>query len=207
MKEEILKLVAKYNGIITTSQVEEAGISRVYMKSLVDEGLLIRQKQGVYVDPKIANDELYIFQVKHPNAIFSYETALYLHGIGEAPPGGEMDVTVYTGYNTHRFPKNIRCHYVKKDIVNLDVVTIRTKYGNYVKCYTPARTICDIIKNTKEGDLTYINDTLNKYFRSNVFNQSKLIECANKMNVYKKLNYAIGISFLANKSISGGGCL
>lgn len=201
MKEEILKLVKKYNGIITTSQVEDSGISRVYLKSLVDEGLLVRQKQGVYAIPEVANDELYIFQVKHPNAIFSYETALYLHGINKIPPG-IMDVTVYTGYNTHRFPDNVQSHYVKKELVNLDVVTVKTKFGNNVKCYSPARTICDIVKTTKDNNQEYVNTALNNYFKSNVFNQNKLIETANKMNCYKKLNYTVGVGFLANKFAS-----
>lgn len=199
MKEEILKLVKKYNGIITTSQVESAGISRVYIKSLVDEGLLLREKQGVYVDPNVMNDEFYIFQVKHPNAIFSYDTALYLQGINNKAPR-IMDVTVYTGYNTHRFPDNVRSHYIKRELLDIDVIDVKTKYGNTVKCYNPARTICDIIKNDrKEKDQETISRALNDYFKSSAYNEHKLIDCANKMNCYKKLNYTIGVSFLSNK--------
>lgn len=199
MKEEILKLVKLNNGIITTSQVEKAGFLRVYLKTLVDDGLLVREKQGVYADPGIINDKFYIFQVKHPNAIFSYETALYLQGI-DSDKTEMIDVTVYTGYNTHRFPKNIRSHYIKKELLDYDVIEVKTEYGNVVKCYNAARAICDIVKTEyKDDEYENVTKALNNYFRSDLYNEKSLISCANKLNCYKKLNYTIGVNYLANK--------
>lgn len=35
-------------GIITTKQVEDVGLNRTILKSFVDEGLLLKESQGIY---------------------------------------------------------------------------------------------------------------------------------------------------------------
>ncbi len=43
-----------------------------------DQGLIERIEQGIYITDKFIYDEYYLFQLKHKNIVFSYNTALYL---------------------------------------------------------------------------------------------------------------------------------
>ena len=47
-------------------------------------------------------DEYYLFQLKYPKIVFSYNTALYFYEMTERTPI-KMDVSISTDYNPHRF--------------------------------------------------------------------------------------------------------
>ena len=51
---EMLKEIAEKNGgMITTSQIEKAGISRVLIPSFIDEGFLVKEAHGESISPTI----------------------------------------------------------------------------------------------------------------------------------------------------------
>ena len=77
MYEKILEEAKKKDGIITTSDVEKMNYSRMTLTNMVKDGLLVREDSGIYLTQDADYDEFYIFQLKHPNAIFSHNTALY----------------------------------------------------------------------------------------------------------------------------------
>jgi len=98
----IRKLIKKNNGIITARQVSEYNIESWYLTNMVKNGELERVSRGVYFSPIYDNyDELYFFQIKNKVCIYSYQTALYLHGLTERLPFCN-EVTVYQGYNAWR---------------------------------------------------------------------------------------------------------
>ena len=49
MQEKIKKLLKRNNGIITTKQIEEIGISRVHIKQFIESGIIERVKKGIYI--------------------------------------------------------------------------------------------------------------------------------------------------------------
>ena len=116
---KIIKDVAEtQDGIITTKQVEDSGLSRTVLKQYVDEGLLIKESQGIYSLSDTIADEYKLIQIRSDNAVFSYGTALYLLGMSDRVPHS-IDVTVPQGYNVSRIKKNypsIHFHYVKKEL-------------------------------------------------------------------------------------------
>ncbi len=186
MEEKLKKILEKNNGVITTKQIEKGGISRTYIDRFIKMGIIERVKTGIYISSEILEDEFYIFQIKNKNAIFSYNTSLYFWGETERTPE-KIDVTVYSGYNRQRFPSNIRVHYVKKELLNLGVVTVKTPFGFDVKAYNMERTICDIVK----GRNTWIDkEQGNKFIRDAIKNKkvdvSKVYEYSKKMKCTKK---------------------
>lgn len=187
MEEKIKKLLEKYKGIITTKQIEEIGISRVHIKQLMEGGIIERVKKGVYISTDMIEDEFYIFQIKNNNAIFSYNTAMYFWGETERTPD-KIDVTVYSGYNKQRFSSNIRVHYIKKELLNLGVVTVKTPYGFEVKTYNLERTVCDILKDRNTGiDKEQTNKFIRDVIKNKKIDISKTYEYAKKMRCVKKL--------------------
>lgn len=187
MEDKIKKLLKQNNGIITTKQIEEIGVSRVHIKQFVESGIIERVEKGIYIARDMIEDEFYIFQMKNNNAIFSYNTAMYFHGETERTPH-EIDVTVYSGYNTQRFPKNIRVHYVKKENLNLGVITLETPYGFNVKAYNLERIVCDILKGRNIGiDKEQTNKFIRNVLKNKKVDISKIYKYARELKCVKQL--------------------
>lgn len=187
MQEKIKKLLKQNNGIITTKQIEEIGISRVHIKQFIENGIIERVKRGIYISSDIIEDEFYVFQLKNKNAIFSYNTAMYLFRASERTPD-KIDVTVYSGYNVQRFPNNLRVHYVRKDLLDLGVVMVNSPSGFKVKVYNMERTICDILKDRNTGvDKELTNKFIRNMIVHNQVDLNKIWEYAKKMKCEKQL--------------------
>lgn len=106
--------------------VEEAGIPRQYLNILVKENKLERVAHGVYLTPVTFDDEMYRLQAKNQRAIFSHETALYLHDLTDRDPI-EWSVTVPYGYNaTHLRNEGVKVCTVKKPLYQMGVTELRT---------------------------------------------------------------------------------
>lgn len=64
------------DGIITTKQIEAAGISRTRIRSLLELGFLIKEAQGIYTLANMLVDEYKLIQLRSEKIVFSYGTAL-----------------------------------------------------------------------------------------------------------------------------------
>lgn len=189
MINKILKIMKKNNEIITPSQLEKKGISRVYLSRMEREGIIEKVDRGIYVTKDFKYDEYYLFQLKYPKAIFSYNTALYFYEMTERTPI-KMDVTVYREYNPHRFKDFVNVYKISKELYNLGVTEKKSPQGMKVKTYNLERTVCDIIKNKDSIDIEIRNKAIKKAIKSKEFNASKMFEYAKKMNIYDKVkNY------------------
>lgn len=189
MINKILKIMKKNNEIITPAQLEDKGISRVYLSKMEEEGLIERIDRGIYVTKDFKYDEYYLFQLKYPKAIFSYNTALYFYEMTERTPI-KMDVTVYREYNPHRFKDLVNVYKVNKELYDLGVTEKKSPQGMKVKTYNLERTVCDIIKDKDSIDIEIRNKAIKKAIKSKEFNASKMFEYAKKMNIYDKVkNY------------------
>lgn len=187
MQEKIKKLLKQNKGIITTKQIEEIGIPRVHIKQFIEKGIIERVKKGIYISSDMIEDEFYIFQLKNKNAIFSYNTAMYLFKETERTPD-KIDVTVYSGYNVQRFPNNIKVHYVKKDLLNLGVMMVDSPSGFKIKVYNMERTICDILKGRNTGvDKEQTNKFIRNMIMHNQVDLNKIWQYAKKLKCEKKL--------------------
>ena len=173
MINKILKIMKKNNEIITPSQLEKKGISRVYLSRMEREGIIEKIDRGIYVTKDFKYDEYYLFQLKYPKAVFSYNTALYFYEMTERTPI-KMDVTVYREYNPHRFKDFVNVYKISKELYNLGVTEKKSPQGMKVKTY----------------NLESRNKAIKKAIKSKEFNASKMFEYAKKMNIYDKVkNY------------------
>lgn len=189
MINKILKIMKKNNEIITPAQLEEKGISRVYLSKMEEEGIIERIERGIYVTKDFKYDEYYLFQLKYPKAIFSYNTALYFYEMTERTPI-KMDVTVYREYNPHRFKEVVNVYKTSKELYELGTVEKKSPQGMKVRIYNLERTICDIIKDKDSIDIEIRNKAIKKAIKSKEFNASKMFEYAKKMNIYDRVkNY------------------
>lgn len=189
MIDRILKIMKENNEIITPSKLEETGISRVYLSRMEREGIIEKIDRGIYVTKDFKYDEYYLFQLKYPKAIFSYNTALYFYEMTERTPI-KMDVTVYREYNPHRFKDLVNVYKISKELYNLGIIEKKSPQGMKVKTYNLERTVCDIIKDKNSLDIEIRNKAIKKAIKSKEFNASKMFKYAKKMHIYDKVkNY------------------
>ena len=193
MYRKYIEIINKNNGIITTKEAENKGISRMNLKKMTDEGMIQRIEHGIYITNKFIYDEYYIFDIKHSNIIFSYNTALYFLNETERTPEN-IDVTVYKGYNVHRLSKNVKVHYVLKENLYLGAIETQTPQGFKVMAYNLERTLCDIIKNKDTGmDKEQINKFIQKMLLKNKVDSIVLIEYAKRLKCEKKVREIMDI--------------
>ena len=189
MIERILKIMKENNEIITPSTLEEKGISRVYLSKMEKEGIIEKIDRGIYVTEDFKYDEYYLFQLKYPKAIFSYNTALYFYEMTERTPI-KMDVSISKNYNPHRFKDIVNVYRINDELFDLGIVEKKSPQGMKVRTYNLERTICDIIKDKDSVDIEIRNKAIKKAIKSKEFNASKMFEYAKKMNIYDKVkNY------------------
>ena len=184
-KNRILNLFT--NGYLTTKEVTDNNIPKIYLTKLIEENKIERVSRGIYIKKDELVDEFIILQSKSHNVIYSNTTALYLHGLSDRIPI-KYDITINNGYKgSLQKASNVNLFYIKKELLNLGVMDYKLDSGNIIKVYDLDKTICDIIKNKKRIDAEIYNKAIREYFYSKKKNTLKLYDYAKKMNIYNKV--------------------
>lgn len=155
-------------GIVTTKQIEAAGIYRGVIKNFVDDGKLIKESKGLYSIADEIPDEYALLQKRSEKMVFSYGTALHLWGMSDRVPHN-ISVTVPQGFNCTRIKKNninTDFHYVKKDVWDIGITYTDTGMGNKVILYDKERCICNIVMMKENIDKQIYVQAIKEYFKS-----------------------------------------
>lgn len=188
--EKIKEILAHNNGAITTSQVTEANIPRLYLKKMLDKELLVKIDRGIYIKPETWEDEMYILQYKFSRGIFSHETALYIHGLTDRTPQKYVMTFPY-GYHVKSLKQeNVTIRKSIPDLYELGLVNGISTHGNSIRLYDVERTLCDIVKGNNTCDIQIVNQAMKQYAKMPEKNVTKLFDYAEKVRVKPKiLNY------------------
>ena len=166
MNSVILEALKKNNNVITTAQVVELGFSRYLLSKYEKEGLLERERQGVYVLPNSVHDDMYTLMLRSEKIIFSHDTALFLNGLSERTPF----VHSVTIPNNTRVSKVIQeecvCYYIKPELHQIGMTIRKTTLGNEVRCYNAERTICDLLRSRNRLDEETVIGAVKNYAAS-----------------------------------------
>jgi len=186
-EEKILEILKTNNGIVTATQITEAGIPRRCLSSMVDSGAIYRVDRGIYTQPETWEDELFFMQYRFSKGIFSHETALYLHGMVDRTPI-RYTMTFPFGYNTGSVKKsNIFAKSSPKDTYELGIMTMSSPVGNPIKVYDVERTLCDIVKGRHRSDIQVINQAMKTYAGSKDKDLAKLMSYSDQFRVKPKI--------------------
>lgn len=181
------RLSDENNGILKASMAAEAGISRPTLSSFLRRNGYERVFPGIYCAPGAWTDDLYVLQLRCPNAIFSHETALYLHGLTDREPF-IPSVTVKTGYNPSHLTKDgVKVYTVKSDLHEIGKATLSTPFGHVVSAYDMERTVCDVLRSRSSLEVQTVQDALKQYVKRNDKNLYKLTDYARRFRVEKIL--------------------
>lgn len=181
--EKLEKLIQKQHGTVLSADLDLYEIPRTYLQMMVAEGKLERVDRGVYVSIDAIEDEMYAMQTKYPKLIYSHETALYLHGLSDRTPF-EYSASVPSGYKVvGSVADRFKIYYIKKELHELGVETMKSSHGNPIRTYDVERTVCDLIRSRSRIDVQILNDALKRYVRLKSADHSILLEYARKLKV------------------------
>ena len=184
----IRKRASGSDGLIRTKDIEELGIGRYRIRDHIEKGLLVRVSKGLFYVADEIPEEYVLIQGRSEKLVFSHETALFLQGLSDRIPL-KIDITLPQGYNAARLKRDhpdLRIHYVKKELLNVDLQTINTPQGSKIAVYGRKRCLCDAIKNYRHMDKeTYINAV--KTFFSEGYDVNELIKTARLLGKEKEV--------------------
>lgn len=182
-QEKLRELFKSSSGILTSKEVENSGIPRQYLHILKNKNEIQMLSRGIYALNEVFEDDMYCIQLRTKKAIFSHETALYIHDMTDRDPL-IYSVTMPSGYNPTRLKNsNIEVHTIKKSLWHVGITTAKTVYGREIMVYDKERTICDILSNRNNMDRYILNEAIKKYVNSRGRDIPKLTEYAKKFNM------------------------
>ena len=185
--EQLDKLIADHDGIVQTSQVVAEGISKPVFYNYIKAKKLEQVAHGVYASADAWTDALYLIHLRSKQAIFSHETALFLHDLTVREPA-PYSITVKTGYNPTRLKVNgVQVYTVKPELHAVGRTTAQTPFGRWVPVYDMERTICDLIRSRNGIEIQTFQDAIKQYVQRKDKNLRTLMQYAALFRVEKIL--------------------
>lgn len=182
------RILDKNAGIITSAEAQSVGANRPAFSDFVKRRGLERASRGVYMDPDVFPDEMALLQKRFPKAVFSHDTALYLHDMTDRDPF-PLSVTVDSCYNAGALKEQgVRVHYVKPEWYELGVTKASSPNGLPVRVYDKERTVCDLIRARAAVDPAVFRQAMREYARSRDKSLVRLSAYSRSMNIESRVS-------------------
>ena len=184
---EIIESIMKMNnGYVTSKELSNLGIHRMYLNIMKEKGMIEKVGNGIYIDSSKIEDSYFVLGLELSNIIYSHMTALYFHGLSIKASNDKYDITVPNNYFNYKI-KNHNVFYVDKDIYELGLIQIDTPMGNKVKAYDMERCICDIIRSKNRMDSEHVKHSIREYVKRKDKDLVKLSKYAEKLGIKKEV--------------------
>ena len=177
-RERMDEYLGSHNGVIRTSDFQAAGLHNFYLKELVDEGVLVRLKSGLYLKAENQTASgFYEIQTALPGAVICLASALAVYELTSyEPPSVQIaiprdDRTLPPDYPPVRKFSFGRTRYTL-GLIKVDIE------GNEIAMYDREKTICDSIRYRRILGQDVVNEAIRNYLGSQETNIDKLIEYA-----------------------------
>lgn len=191
--EQLDKMAQQKSGVLRTADVLSEGISKTVLAKYVRLRGFDRVAHGIYLAPDTWVDSMYLLTLRFTQAVFSHDTALFLHDMTDREPT-RYTVTVKTGYNPSRLTADgVKVYTVKKELYSLGIIQLATPFGHTVAVYDPERTVCDIVRSRNSIEVQTFQDALKQYVRRRDKNLHRLMQYAKAFHVENILNQYLGV--------------
>ena len=183
---KLLEFAKLNNGYVFTKDLSQNKIAKDYLKFAVEDGILEKVARGIYIESDKFVDLLYVYQMNYSKVIFSSFTSAYLWNLTTR----DTEI-IYGATPLNYFSKASHNNTVlvreNDDIYNLGITTIKTMFGNIVKCHDVHRTICDLFSEKYVGDKFVQVEALKNYLKLPNRDTVKLMKYAKVLGVDKQL--------------------
>lgn len=185
--EKLAQLIEKNEGMLLTREAKDMGIHQQTIANFVKLNNLSKVRAGVYISESSFDDEMYRLQGIYKAAIFSYDTALYVHDLSDRIPL-KYTVTVSRSHSHEGLRKaNVKVISVQKELYDIGITTGKTMYDRPIKVYDAERTLCDCLGPRSRVDIALTSEAFKRYTTRREKNIPKLMEYATLFGVEKKV--------------------
>ncbi len=185
--EQMDQMLTMQDGMLRTSQVIAAGISKPMFYDYVRSRDLERAAHGIYISKDSWVDAMYLLHLRFEQAVFSHETALFFHDLTDREPMN-YTVTVKTGCNpTKMKAEGIQVFTIKSELHGVGITTAQTPFGHIVPVYDMERTVCDLLRSRSRIEIQTFQGALKAYARRKDKNLRTLMQYAGMFRVEKIL--------------------
>lgn len=187
-EQKINRLLESNNGYLTRKEIDDLGIPSIALTRFSKKHGLRRIARGFYALEDWIVDPYLVFQYTYPRYVYSFSSAIYLHGLGDIIPN-YLEVTGPINYRP--FPQKRSDIITHTDTVgrsySLGLVRLKTSLGNMVSVYDKEKTICDLIKHNDIVEFETYAKALLMYSRSKDRNINKLMNYARALGIERKV--------------------
>lgn len=189
-ENQILDIAKENNGIVTTKEITENNIPRIYITKLINDNKLYRVDRGIYSITNKSVDSYYSMQVQSSKIIFSHFTALEIQKFYKNIDG-KKHISVLQGYNAKKF-SDCKTFYNNEKTYKIGLIDYIYN-GQKIKIYDIERSVCDIIKDRNRFDSSEYNKFINYYFNINHLNYKKLLEYSTCLKISKLVHHYLAL--------------
>ena len=196
--EEVFQLIEKVlnenNGIVKKEQLTKLGIDSKRIMTLVNDGTLVRIKNGYYTDRIDRFSEEELVAALFLDGLLCMESALYAYGyIKEKPFAWSIAIDKNTSKSRFKmdFPK-ILPYYTEPEVLQIGASTISLN-GISFGIYDKERMICDCLKYESKMEREDFKAAIQGYIKDEDKDISLLMEYARERKVIKKVQGLIGV--------------
>lgn len=186
------QLMDNYDGMLTSRMMDEHGIPRRELASLVKAGILTKKDRGLYVVNGYKEDPLIYGAYHYSKGVYDYQASLAIAGYTTLPDG--LPMAFIQGTNTSQ----IHSPWLKPFTVNplrykTGVRKMRTPLKTWIKYYDLPTTLihCIMRKNTIDPLLikAWFNHYLNDYPSDELIKVARTLRVEAKLMDYLKTNF------------------
>lgn len=188
MEPIIDSFMQQNNGQITVSDAKKLGLNPHLLVDLANRGRLERVDRGVYIDPAVFEDDMYILQYRFNRGIFFKDSALFLHHLIDRTPD-QYQLNFPARYHApaiKQYP--VKAYYQKPEWYSLGIEKVLTPGEHQVRVYNIERTLCDILRTRDVSDSETIRQAMVNYVQLKQKDIGRLIQYADLFNVRDKIN-------------------
>lgn len=163
--EQLDQLLAENDGMLQTSQILTAGITKSVFYKYVQLRDLEKVSHGIYLSKDSWMDTMYILHLRFNQIVYSHESALFFHDLTDREPTN-YTVTVKTGYNPTKLKaEGLQVFTIKPELHQVGLTSVKTPFGNSVPVYDMERSICDLIRSRSHIEMQTYQGALKAYAR------------------------------------------
>jgi predicted transcriptional regulator of viral defense system len=191
--QRLQKRIKAQNGILFSLDLAKLGIHRSYLSILKKRGEVERVSRGIYQVAQSMPNEMANIQARYKRAVFSHETAAFLHDLSDRAPL-QYSVTVPSGYNATALKSDgLKVFFVHINVYPLGLIPMKSPHGNTILTTNLERTICDLIRNRNQVDIQILKDALKKYVKSPFADLTQLFTYAQQFRIQRIVRQYIEI--------------
>lgn len=185
--DQLKAMIAENEGKLNVKDALREGVSKEAIDAWIKEGALHKLSPGFYLTPEAALDEMFLIRVYSNDAVYSHETALFLHKLWDTKLA-KWVVTAPAGSSAiHLRAMGVTVHFMKKDLFKLGMIPVKTVFGRTVFTYNLERTICDILRSQNDMSSAVVDEAVKRYAAREDKDLAQLVSYAKQFRIEAQL--------------------